>query len=116
MSFFKGVLTGLAIGFLTAPRSGKETRDKLTNGAKDWQDQINDGFNQLKEQVDQLTGQAKETVDKYTGKAEDTYNQYKSEAQYTKEQNEATYNDKVDDAADAAKSGINKAEDAFKVN
>ncbi len=118
MSFFKGILTGLAIGYLTAPRSGKETRDKLTEGAKDWQGQLNDGINQVKSQVDQLTGQAKNTVDEYADKAENTYDQYKNESKsgYNKQQAKSDYNDKVDHVADAAKSGVNKAEDALKMN
>lgn len=118
MSFFKGVLTGLAIGYLTAPRTGKETRDKLTSGAKDWQDQINDGFGQLKSKVDDLTGQVKDTVDQYKNKAENTYDQLKDDTKstYDKQQAKSNYNDKVDATADAAKSGINEAEDAFKMN
>lgn len=118
MSFIRGVLTGLAIGYLTAPRSGKETRNKLTNNAKDWQGQINNGIDQVKSQVDQLTGQAKNTVNEYKNKAENTYDQYKNEAKstYNKQQMKSDYNDTVDDAADAAKYGINKSEDAFKAN
>lgn len=118
MSFIRGVLAGLAIGYLTAPRSGKETRDKLTNSAKDWQGQINSGIDQVKTQVDQLTGQAKNTIDEYKNKAENTYDQYKNDAKSThnKQQAKSDYNDTVDDVADAAKSGINKAEDAFKAN
>ena len=118
MSFIKGVLTGLAIGYLTAPRSGKETRDKLTSNAKDWQGQINDGIDQVKSQVDQLTGQAKSTINEYKSKAENTYDQYKNDAAstYNKQQMKSDYNDAVGDTADAAKSGINQTEDAFKVN
>lgn len=109
MSFLKGVLTGLAIGYLTAPRSGKETRDKLTNGAKDWQGQINEGIDQVKSQVDQLTGKARATVDKYADKAKNTYDQYKNDSK-------SDYNDTIADVAGSAKYGIDKAEDALKFN
>ena len=116
MSFIRGVLAGLAIGYLTAPRSGKETRYKLTQRANDLQGQWEDGVSQVKSQIDSLTGKAQnlagkahEKVNQYAGQAEQKGDQFKNDAK-------STYNNTVDHTADAAQSGINRAEDALKVS
>ncbi|QIP16873.1 YtxH domain-containing protein [Spirosoma aureum] len=118
MSFLKGVLAGLAIGYLTAPRSGKETRDQLTQRVNDLQDQWDEGVAQVKSQIDSLVGNAENKVDRYANQAEKKVDHYKNEVQssYNKERAKNTYNNKVDDVADAAKSGINNAEDALKIS
>lgn len=54
-SFLYGLATGVAIGYLTAPRSGKDTRQKLTDIASDatkglknqWQKSTGQVVNQL---------------------------------------------------------------------
>jgi len=50
------ILTGAALGLLLAPRSGKDTRKKITNDSdkflKDLQDTIADGFNSIRNQYD----------------------------------------------------------------
>lgn len=116
MSFLRGVLTGLAIGYLTAPRSGKETRDQLTKTVNDLQDQWEEGVDQVKSQIDRFTGNAEAKVDEYANKADKKIDQYKSEADYKKGEAKVDYNKTVDDAADATKSGINSAESALKIN
>ncbi|GAB3544368.1 YtxH domain-containing protein [Spirosoma fluminis] len=83
--FVTGILAGLAVGYLTAPRSGKETRDKLTDEAnkrsKDLQDQWNknvaqvkDGYEQVKSQVNQYVGQAQEKVNEFKDQAQQAAN------------------------------------------
>lgn len=118
MGFLRGVLTGLAIGYLTAPRSGKETRERLSQRANELQDQWEEGVSEVKSQIDKLVGNAESKVDQYANQAEQTFDQYKNEAKstYHRERAKASYNDTVDDAADAAKSGINSAENALKIN
>lgn len=128
-NFLTGVLTGVAIGLLTAPRSGKETREKLTGA-------VNKQTDDLKGQWDKTVSQARETldsvrsqagifadkaenkVDEYKNKAENKVDEYKSDTNsaYQKEKAKGEYNDAVDDAADKTKSGVNKMEDAFKIN
>lgn len=123
MSFLKGVLTGLAIGYLTAPRSGKETRDKLTKNIEglqgQWEEgvsQVKEGVSQVKSQVDKLTGKAEAKLDQYADQAENKYDQYKNETQsaYNQSWNKSDYNNTIDDAADAARTGISNAEDGLK--
>ena len=125
MSFLRGVLAGLAIGYLTAPRSGKETRDKLTKQANDLQGQWEEGVAQVKSQIDSLTGKAEAKVDQYAdkaenyaNKAENKFDQYKNEAQsaYNKDHAKRAYNNKVDDATDSTKSGIDNVQEALKLN
>ena len=55
-SFLTGLATGLAIGYLTAPRSGKETRQQLTDAA-------NQQTKGLKEQWSKTVSQAKQMVE-----------------------------------------------------
>ena len=117
-NFLTGVLTGVAIGLLTAPRSGKETREKLIDAA-------NKQTEGLKEQWDKTVSQAKETLENVksqagglVNQAQDKVDQYKNEAEsaYQPEKAKNQYNDKVDDVADNAKSGVNEMEEAFKID
>ena len=125
MSFLKGVLTGLAIGYLTAPRSGKDTRQKLSEGISDLQDQWDEGVADVKTQFNSLLGKAEEKADEVKDKANSLANKAQNKvedlkddakSQYIQERAKANYNYKVDNLADATKSGINKAEDALKFN
>jgi gas vesicle protein len=122
--FLTGILTGVAIGILTAPRSGKETREKLMEEAnkrsgdlKDqWEkgvSQAKDQFNNLKDQANQYVGQAKDQLNQ----AKDQFNQSKNQAQtdYNQQQMKADYNDKVDELADDAQVGISSAKESVKL-
>lgn len=125
MGFIRGVLAGLAIGYLTAPRSGKDTRQKLSEGISDLQGQWDEGVADVKAQFNSLLGQAEAKADEVkdkantlADKAQNKVDEVKSDvkSQYNQERTKAQYNDKVEDAADATKSGINKVEDALKFN
>lgn len=116
--FLTGIITGVVIGLLTAPRSGKETREKLTEEANkrtgDLKDQWEKGVSQVKEGYDQAVSQ----VNQYTDKAKEQFNQYKDQAQATfnKAQVKSDYNDKVEELADDAKSGIDTAKSSLKAS
>lgn len=122
-SFLTGLATGLAIGYLTAPHSGKETRDQLKNAADEQTKGLKNQWDKTVSQVKGLVDTAKSQVglgqsapnlfaDMESGKMD----KYKDDANYKKEQVEAEHNDKMDDVADKAKSAVNKAEDVLKVN
>ncbi|HEX9956286.1 MAG TPA: YtxH domain-containing protein [Fibrella sp.] len=61
-SFLTGLATGLAVGYLTAPRSGKETRQQLVDTA-------NKQKEGLKAQLDKTVSQAKDLVGKVKSQA-----------------------------------------------
>ncbi len=121
--FLTGVLTGVAIGILTAPRSGKETRDKLKEEADKRTGDLKDQWGKGVEQVKQGIEQAKTQVNQYADKAKQQYNDLRSKAETemdnmdtNKQQAKAQYNDKVDQLADKTESGVNSARESLKVN
>ncbi|GAB3277252.1 hypothetical protein GCM10027347_51140 [Larkinella harenae] len=72
--FLTGIITGVAIEYLTAPRSGKESRSQLsktideqTKGVKDQWDKA---VAQEKETVDSLKSQANNLANKDVGQIE----------------------------------------------
>lgn len=120
-SFLTGLATGLAIGYLTAPRSGKETREQFTEAANKQAEGLKGQWDKTTSQVSQLVddvkakaGVAKTEMNAFADKAEDEFDSYRNDAQRAKNQARNQYNDGVDSAADAAKSGVDKAEDALK--
>ena len=127
--FLTGLLTGVAIGILTAPRSGKETRNKLTEeanksteGLKEQygklKEQAVDQYDKVKEQASQYVGQAKDQFNQLKGQAEDKADQFKdkAESEYNKYEAKSDYNNLVDDTADKTKSGINTAKESLKTD
>ncbi len=120
MSFLRGVLAGLAIGYLTAPRSGKETREKLSQGMDDLQRQWEDGVDQVKSQVDRVVGKASNSANQYANEAEQIFDKYKEEGQAKADQKlgqaKRAYNNTVDNAANSAEEGIDRAQEALKID
>ena len=125
--FLTGILTGVAIGILTAPRSGKETREKLVEEANKRSVDLKDQYGKVKEQAGQYVEQAKDQFDKvkeqanqYVGQAKEQFNQAKGQAQSefdaNKYQAKNDFNDTVDETADRAKSGINSAKESMKID
>lgn len=117
-NFLTGVLTGVAIGLLTAPRSGKETREKLTEAANKQTEGLKEQWNKTVSQAKETLGNVKSQAGGLVNEAQGKFDQYKNDAEsaYQQEKSKSQYNDKVDDAADNAKSGVNKMEEAFKIN
>ena len=85
------IVTGAAIGLLLAPRSGKDTRKKITNDSdkflKDLQDTISNGFSSIRNQYDD----ARENLS-------------------------SKYNDAVDTVASRTKDGVERVERNTKYN
>lgn len=57
--FLTGLATGLAVGYLTAPRSGKETRQQLTDTANEKTQGLKEQWNKTSSQVNQLVSDVK---------------------------------------------------------
>lgn len=115
-NFLRGLAAGIAIGYLTAPRSGKETREQLADTVDGMKEQWAETKTQLTELIEDVKAQVGVTsADDLANKAEHKFDQYKQEATQKKDYVVGRYNDGVDDLADAAKSGINTAEDRLKI-
>lgn len=114
-----GLLAGLAIAYLTAPQAGKITRQKLV----DTLDDKTSGFaSGLKEQWDKTRMMANELIDNvkaeagvFAHKAEKTVDSYRDQTNSAHQKTDTRYNHQVDEFADAAKSGVNEAQDAIKL-
>ena len=117
-NFLTGVLTGVAIGLLTAPRTGKATRDKLTEAANKQTEGLKGQWDKTVSQAKGVIDNAKSQVGILADKAENKVDEYKNDANstYQKEKAKGEYNDKVDGVADKAKSGVGEMENTFKVN
>lgn len=70
--FLTGLLTGVAIGILTAPRSGKETREKLVDEANKRSEGLKDQFNQVKDQAKDQFEKVKQQANQYVDQAKDS--------------------------------------------
>ena len=115
-NFLRGLAAGIAIGYLTAPRSGKETREQLSdtvNGMKDQWDEAKTQITGIIEDVKAQVGIS--DADELADKAQNKFDQYKQEASQTKDFVRNRYNDKVEDLADATKAGVDKAEENLKI-
>ena len=65
-SYFNGLLTGVVIGVLFAPRSGAETRRRLSRGYRQLGESVKEGYevtkDDLSNELKELTETEKETV------------------------------------------------------
>ncbi|MGV3559124.1 YtxH domain-containing protein [Larkinella arboricola] len=105
--FLLGFITGVVAGILTAPKSGRESRqwiqDEADKRTKDLQDQWSKGVEQVKSQVDQVKSQVNQQVNQWTDKLQDKGGQNKDE-----------FNNTVDNVADKAHSGVESAKQSIK--
>jgi gas vesicle protein len=63
--FVAGLGVGALAGILYAPKSGRETREDLLNGAKEGTEYLRNRTRQAAEQVGELVGKGKEHVGEY---------------------------------------------------
>lgn len=75
-----GAAAGLVAGFLTAPKSGKETRADLKAKADELKTDAQKKASDLKKQGDKVVKDAKGTVDDLRDRAERAVNAAKTEA------------------------------------
>ncbi|HRC28134.1 MAG TPA: YtxH domain-containing protein [Candidatus Saccharimonas sp.] len=65
-----GAAAGVVAGFLTAPKSGKETRADLKAKAEELKSEGEKKAAEVKKQGEKLYDEGKKTVDDYRGRAE----------------------------------------------
>lgn len=107
-----GLAAGLAIGFLFAPRSGKELRKQIAGTVSDQTKEVEDKWNETKAQAKDAIGTIKSNVVSAADKVEDEFSGYTHKAgKYADEaRKEANY------LADETKSGIDKFKDTLKAS
>ncbi|WP_128544632.1 YtxH domain-containing protein [Larkinella soli] len=107
--FLLGFITGIAAGLLTAPKSGRESRqwiqDEANRRSKDLQDQWSKGVEQVKTQVDQVKSQ----VNDWTTKAQNAV-----QGNQGNQPNKDQFNSNVDNLADKAHEGVDSAKQSIK--
>ncbi|MEZ0607980.1 YtxH domain-containing protein [Fibrella sp. WM1] len=96
-TYLAGVLTGLigglAIGLLFAPRSGKDLRDQLSESIDDQTDtvqhqwekaksQAKDAVNTVKDEVGQVADKAGDEADQLADEAKDGFNKLKDKTRF----------------------------------
>ena len=65
--FLAGLGVGALIGILYAPKSGRETREDLAQGAREGTEYLRARSRQAAEQVGQIVDKGKEQVNQYVG-------------------------------------------------
>lgn len=107
-SFLTGLATGLAIGYLTAPRSGQETRRQLTDAANQQSKGLKDQWNKLASQAKQAVENAKSSLSANSSKQEPNLfadmqsgklDKYLDDPQEYKNRGEETYGVRVEYAS-----------------
>lgn len=115
------VLTGLAIGYLTAPESGKKSRKKLGDAVEErtggFMQEIKDQWNKTVARAEELLTNVKDEAGIFAHKAQDTVGTSKKEmtSLYPKADVKERNNDKVDEVAVGVKLDINQAKEALTV-
>ena len=66
--FLAGLGVGALIGILYAPKSGRETREDLAQGAREGSEYLRARGRQAAEQVGQMVDKGKEQVNQYVGR------------------------------------------------
>src|SRR5579862_3774434 len=66
--FLAGLGVGALIGVLYAPKSGRETREDLAQGAREGSEYLRARGRQAAEQMGQMVDKGKEQVNQYVGK------------------------------------------------
>lgn len=114
--FLLGFLTGIAAGILTAPKTGRESRqwiqDEANKRTQDLQDQWGKGVEQVKTQVDQVKSQ----VNDWTTKVQDQVSQLNNQSAQKKEEYKDQYNNQVDNLANKAEQGVESTRQSIKLD
>jgi gas vesicle protein len=79
-------LTGAALALLIAPRSGRETRDKLKSEATELKNRANEGLHKTKGQIDNKLSQVKDVKTRLGEALSNTADTAKTEIDETREE------------------------------
>ncbi len=76
--FVAGLTLGALLGVLFAPKSGRETREEIAQGAREGRDFVAERSRQAQERISSLVERGKDRVDDLTGRAKDTLHRGRS--------------------------------------
>ncbi|GAB4025034.1 YtxH domain-containing protein [Spirosoma koreense] len=113
-----GLIAGLAVGFLFAPRSGKELRKQIAGTVSDQTKEVRHQWDKTKAQAKETVNNIKTNVGLATDKVEDEFNVYVDKATKEARKAEEEADKAVKEAgrlADEAKSAIGKFRDTDKI-
>lgn len=99
-----GAIAGVATGILTAPKSGKETRQDIKNKAGELKGAAERKLKEAHKELDKLSNEAKDKASELKGKAKDEMNELAKKADELKE--------RVKSAITSIKSGDDDNDDA----
>jgi gas vesicle protein len=114
-----GLAAGLAIGFLFAPRSGKDLRKKIAGTVEDQTKGVQEQWHKTKAQAKETIDSIKTNVGLVADKAEDEFNVYVDKAVKNANEAEKLADNAVKEAdriADEAKSGFNSFKDNNRIS
>jgi gas vesicle protein len=74
--FLAGLSVGALVGILYAPKSGRETREDIAQGARDGADYLRDRSRQAAESVGEMVDKGKEQVSTIIDKSKDQVSDY----------------------------------------
>src|SRR5258708_10475357 len=77
--FLAGLGVGALIGVLYAPKSGRETREDLAQGAREGSEYLRARGRQAAEQVGQIVDKGKEQVNQYVGRGREVLDRVRAQ-------------------------------------
>lgn len=114
-----GLVAGLAVGFLFAPRSGKDLRKQIANTVGDQTKEVKHKWDKTKAQAKETAGTIKTNVGLAADKVEDEFNTYADKAANEAMKAEEAGHRAINEAgrlADEAKSAVDPLRDTSKLS
>jgi gas vesicle protein len=113
--FMAGLGVGALIGILYAPKSGRETREDLAQGAREGSEYLRARSRQAAEQVGQIVDKSKEQMSQYVGRGREVVDRGRAQWEDFVERGKNLVNDqtsRVGAAVDAGKEAYQNAKPA----
>jgi gas vesicle protein len=103
--FLAGLGVGALIGVLYAPKSGRETREDLAQGAREGTEYLRARSRQAAEQVGQIVDKGKEQVGQYVGRGREVVDRGRAQWEDFVERGKNLVNDQTSRVGAAVEAG-----------
>jgi gas vesicle protein len=103
--FLAGLGVGALVGILYAPKSGRETREGIVNGAREGTEYLRNRTRQAAEQVGDLVDKSKEQVGKCVDRGREAVDRGRAQWEEFVERGKSIVNDQTSRVAAAAEAG-----------